>query len=54
VFVYQNGTLSKVYNTLGGILTGKDELEINEPIYNNASKIALTRNYIKVDNEGWI
>ena len=59
VFIYQNGTLSNVYNTLGGVLTeGKDSspsLSLKEhQIYNTSNEVILTRNYIKVDESGWI
>lgn len=57
VFVYNNGTLSNVYNTLGL------ELNLTESITYNSnklySKIAenpffLKRNYIEMDDFGWI
>ena len=65
VFIYQNGTLSNVYNTLGGVLdnpTVKDNdndvvnpnlLNLSGDLYNN-SGVFLTRNYVKVDDYGWV
>ena len=53
VFIYQNGTLSNVYNTLGGLLSGNSEIGINTPLYEESS-IYLIRNYIKTDENGWI
>ena len=55
VFIYQNGTLSNVYNTLGGILDEDDSLGISGEIYSKTSnQLYLKRNYIKVDDKGWI
>ena len=60
VFIYQNGTLSNVYNTLGGILEEDNSLGLKKPgldecadIY-NSNEYFLTRNYIKVDDFGWV
>ena len=56
VFIYQNGTLSNVYNTLGGTLSFENNtpsLSLSGEIYNIDGTI-LTRNYIKVDDNGWI
>ena len=53
VFIYQNGTLSNVYNTLGGVLSGPHSLELEADIYNQDG-IVLKRNYIKVDDDGWV
>ena len=52
VFIYQNGTLSNVYNTLGRMLDDTI-LNYNIPIYNK-DKNVLTRTYIKSNSEGWI
>ncbi len=60
VFIYQNGTLSNVYNTLGLELTkDNDQLEYTpSTIYNEISQgdevIATSRKYITVDDYGWI
>ena len=52
VFIYQNGTLSNVYNTLGGDLGA---LNLTGDIFKeNSSEGILTRNYIKIDDNGWI
>ena len=61
VFIYQNGSLSNVYNTLGGILDTSDSLNLTKPgdsskcaeIY-NSDGVFLYRNYIKVDDFGWV
>ena len=56
VFIYQNGTLSNVYNTLGGVLENpedQDKLSLTGKLYNINGAI-LTRNYIKVDDYGWV
>lgn len=61
VFIYQNGTLSNVYNTLGGILDLGNPLSLTKPgspqedaeIYNTEGAF-LTRNYIKIDDFGWV
>lgn len=55
VFIYQNGTLSNVYNTLGLELQSKSTLEYNTgTIYENSDNILLTRKYIKTDDFGWV
>ena len=61
VFIYQNGTLSNVYNTLGGVLDSKNEPKIitrdglDAPIYSiDDNGVFLKRNYIKIDDKGWI
>ena len=63
VFIYQNGTLSNVYNTLGATLKkydGTTKLEyITNTIYSDHTTednklYALTRKYIAVDDFGWI
>lgn len=54
VFIYQNGTLSNVYNTLGGTLNNSEnKLNLTGDIYNIEGPL-LIRNYIKVDDFGWI
>ena len=57
VFIYQNGTLSNVYNTLGGTLTEQEgsQLTMIGGLYSpTQSKYLLHRNYIKSDDNGWI
>lgn len=50
VFIYQNGTLSNVYNTLGGVLdTTYSLLNLSGNLFTD-----LQRNYIKIDDNGWI
>jgi hypothetical protein len=49
VFIYNNGTLSNVYNTLGLELTGD-----NVAAKNLFEEDRVTRQYIKVDDFGWI
>ena len=62
VFIYQNGTLSNVYNTLGCELNnGKDEYN-KKVLYKSGTlftsdptiRILLNRNYIEIDDNGWI
>lgn len=56
VYIYNNGTLSNVYPTLGYII-GDTKIDIDKiPIYNEieGNKTFLSRNYIEVDNDGWI
>lgn len=54
VFIYQNGTLSNVYNTLGGTLEDEESLSLDGNLYTNIDDISLKRNYIKIDDNGWI
>lgn len=54
VFIYNNGTLSNVYNTLGGVLNEKNDLTLQGNIYSVDKNIFLKRNYIKSDERGWI
>jgi len=58
VFIYNNGTLSNVYNTSGFDLTGGSQsIEYPEypPILQSDSNTGYyTRNYIKIDDNGWI
>ena len=53
VFIYQNGTLSNVYNTLGGNLDDEDSLNLSGELYTVNPPI-LVRNYVKVDDDGWV
>ena len=58
VYIYQNGTLSNVYNTLG-LEISENDLEFKEySIYNEPDEsdvtVVLTRNYIPVDDFGFI
>lgn len=54
VFIYQNGTLSNVYNTLGGALGSENQLSLSGDLYTQTNDILLQRNYIKSDDNGWI
>ena len=56
VFIYNNGTLSNVYNTLGGILTNNNSITTGESFYYKEKEedVYLIRNYIKYDDNGWI
>ena len=51
VFIYQNGTLSNVYNILGGDLNSN--IRNTTEIYTREN-LFLKRNYIKVDDKGWV
>ena len=54
VFIYNNGTLSNVYNTAGYTLDGKDH-NCNLKIYQQSTTEGiLERKYIKIDDNGWI
>ena len=55
VFIYQNGTLSNVYNTLGGTLDENNSLNLtsNGGLFKEDSYY-LIRNYIKCDEFGWV
>lgn len=56
VYIYNNGTLSNVYPTLGYVI-GDTKIDIDKiPIYNEieGNETFLSRNYIEVDNDGWI
>ena len=61
VFIYQNGTLSNVYNTLGGVLSLETPLNLSmpgqasqsAPLYSTSGSF-LIRNYVKVDDFGWV
>jgi len=51
VFIYGNGTLSNVYNTLGGVFEDYNSVLLSSiPSLKNGNN----RNYISVDNNGWI
>ena len=54
VFIYQNGTLSNAYNTLGGNLQDSERLSLTGDLFKKESEITLLRQYIKVDDNGWI
>ena len=57
VFIYKNGTLSNVYNTLGGDLClNQSEKLIQEKnvIYSNDNPAILVREYIEIDDKGWV
>ena len=56
VFIYQNGTISNVYNTLGGELTSLNgDLSIKDVdvLFTN-DEIYSYRQYIKLDEDGWV
>ena len=58
VFIYKNGTLSNVYNTLGGKIENNNSLQNTYPLFNylkeNEEIYARERNFIKIDDFGWI
>jgi hypothetical protein len=55
VFIYQNGTLSNVYNTLGLELTPKSgNGTFNIPKIYTEDNNVLIRTYITYDDNGWI
>ncbi len=54
VFIYQNGTLSNVYNTLGYDLNpNSSKPHCTKPIFSEEGPV-LIRQYIQIDDEGWI
>ena len=54
VFIYQNGTLSNVYNTLGYDLNpNSPKPHCTKPIFSEEGPV-LIRQYIQIDDEGWI
>ncbi len=53
VFIYQNGTLSNVYNTLGCELNENNVTYRTNTLFTN-SEVVLNRRYIEVDDRGWI
>jgi hypothetical protein len=50
VFIYDNGTLSSVYNTLGYDTNNQDSIDYIGSLFDNKR----LRKYIKIDDEGWI
>ena len=55
VFIYQNGTLSNVYNTLGTELTSTKITYKQNTLYQPTEQsYLLKRNYIEIDDQGWI
>ena len=55
VFIYQNGTLSNVYNTLGYDLNpNSPKPHCTKPIFSEEESPILIRQYIQIDDEGWI
>ena len=57
VFIYQNGTLSNVYNTLGGDLTGGSDSikQTDNNLYSSElGGTLLVREYIQSDDFGWV
>lgn len=53
VYIYQNGTLSNVYNTLGGTLKENNIPTCEIPLTQEENGFVY-RSYISVDDEGWI
>jgi hypothetical protein len=52
VFIYKDGTLSNVYNTLG-----TDTINTtykSGSLYDNSNEVILKRKYITIDDYGWI
>ena len=55
VFIYQNGTLSNVYNTLGAELnTNQINYGKQCELFTVENSIFKRRNYIQIDDDGWI
>ena len=56
VYIYNNGTLSNVYNTLGITLPKDDNATyINDSLFNEVTTEGiLKRQYIEIDDYGWI
>ena len=56
VFMYHNGTLSNVYNTLGLDLNNNNEIKYkNNSLYaQEGNNTLLIRKYISVDERGWL
>lgn len=57
VFIYKNGTLSSVYNTLGGVLTSSRinyKTNPNTLYEDTPNSPILVRKYIQTDDFGWI
>jgi len=55
VYIYNNGTLSNVYPTLGYLMEDNNEIELPS-IYDQkqSNQAILVRKYLETDNEGWI
>ena len=53
VFIYQNGTLSNVYNTLGYEINNSSNISYTGKVFEQ-SGIICNRKYINVDDYGWI
>lgn len=53
VFIYQNGTLSNVYNTLGYDMPSASIPICNKNLFRQENYF-LVRQYIQVDDKGWI
>lgn len=54
VFIYQNGTLSNVYNTLGYTISQESNVTCKNSLYSIIDNGLLKRNYINCDEFGWI
>ena len=54
VFIYNNGTLSNVYNTLGGIISEKTVPYKNNTMYENENSPVLVRKYLQIDDSNWV
>jgi len=54
VFIYKNGTLSNVYNTLGCTLSPNSENKIETNLFKPSNEGLRIRQYIKIDDFGWI
>ena len=54
--MYQNGSLSNVYNTLGLNISATDNITNNFTAspFKNIINGAYVRNYIPITDEGWI
>ena len=53
VFIYKNGTLSNVYNTLGVELFGNNNIRYTGNLFQEEG-IFKVRQYIEIDDNGWI
>ena len=57
VFIYQNGTLSNVYNTLGIELVDSTSSPITynkDTLFSVEQDVFKRRNYIEIDDDGWL
>ena len=54
VFIYQNGTLSNVYNTLGLDLKSDQNITIKEGSFSNITDNIYYRKYIPLTEDGWL